>query len=131
MEPFIGFALIAGLVMIRHYAARQIARGQGRFVWIYIAPMTLAMIVVVWIAIRMWTTQPLAAIGLGLVSVLTLLLFLRSASQSALDVDAGVTTGELSASYFDYVVWVAVLAPVLLAVLLLLLLVTGGLSTSR
>jgi hypothetical protein len=131
VELLIGIALVVGLVLIRHFAARRIAAGHRRFVWIYVAPMALVMIYLVWIALRMWTTQPLAAIGLGLLVIPTLVLYLRGAKQSAVGVASRDVGGELSASWFDYIVWTAVGAPLVLGVLLLLLLLTGGLGTSR
>lgn len=131
VEPLIGIALLASLVLIRRFAARRIAHGQGRFVWIYVAPMTLAMVFLVWIAVRMWTTQPLAGIGLALLIVPIVVLYLRAAKQSALVVGSRDVSGELSAPWFDYIVWTAVGAPLLLGVLLILLLIAGGLGTSR
>jgi hypothetical protein len=131
VEPWIGFGVLAILAVIRHFAARRIGQGHSRSVWLFFGPTIFLLAYPVWIAVRMWTTQPLGAIGLGLFSVATLLLFIRMASQSAHNPGAYTTTGELSGPAFDYIIWMALGAPLVLVVVLLLLLVAGGLRTSQ
>ncbi len=130
MELLVGFALVASLVAVRHFAARHIARGQGRFAWIYFAPTLLAMVCVIWIAVRMWAIQPLAAIALGLIGVPSLFLFVRVVRRMASDAGAPDMIGNLSPPLFDYIVWMAIGIPFVLVAGLLLLLVTGGLGNS-
>jgi len=85
----------------------------------------------VWIVLGTWSSGPVVAIGLALFLVATLVLLVRMVrgigdGRWALD-----QLGELRGPSFDYIVWMAIGAPMVMVVLLVLLLVTGGLTTGR
>lgn len=130
MEPLAWLVLGAGWLGIMVSAARRRARGPSRWAWVFFAPAAVPLLAGVWIAIHSWADQPLLTVFLGLVFVPSLLLFLRSARQQVSDVLPSDPTWKLSSAQFDYIVWTAIGAPIMLAVLLLSLLVTGGLGTS-
>lgn len=82
MELVVGLGVLASLVALRHFAARRFARGDRRWIWLYFAPTIPVPAYVVWAAIRLWPTSPVATIGLGLVGVVSLLLLLRAVKGS-------------------------------------------------
>jgi hypothetical protein len=125
-----GIALVAALIAVRHLAIRRIARGDGRFVWIYFAPTLLVMAWVIWIAIGLWAVQPLAAIGVAVVGAGSLLLFSRAVGRMASDAGTPGAIGELSPPMFDYIAWTSIGVPLLLFVGLVILLLTGALGKS-
>jgi hypothetical protein len=128
---FVGVALLGTWVGIRHYAARRIAAGQGQFVWLAFAPTTLLMISVLWIAVGLWATHPLMAVGIGLIGVPSLVLFTRGMRRMAADAGNADVAGNLSSSFSDYFIWFGVGVPFVFAALMLLLLVTGDLGNSH
>ena len=63
---------------------------------------------------------------LSAVSLMTLVLLVRMVTRTQV---AGVSSpGELSGPWFDYLIWMALGAPLILAGLLLVLAATGGLN---
>ena len=128
VELFVGGAVIANLVAVRLFAARQIGRGHHRFALVYFAPMLFAMIYIVWIAVGLWAISPLAAMGVGTLGVVSLALLVRLVRGMASGAGNPATLGDLPSPAFDYIVWMAIGAPMVLVVALLLLLVTGGLN---
>ena len=127
----VGVALLGIWIGIRHYAVRRIAAGQGRFVWLAFAPTALLMIYVFWIAVGLWATHPLIAVGIGLLGVMSLVLFTRGMRRMAADAGNADVVGNLSSSFSDYFIWFGVGVPFLFAALLLVLLITGELGSSH
>lgn len=130
MEPAFWIALVAILVAIRIAAARQVAKGRRRFVWLVFAPMLVAQTIVVIVAIRLLATQPLAAMGLSVLVIPSLVFYVRMINRMASDARASEGPGELSSAGFDYIIGVSIGLPFVLVVLLLALLITGGLGGS-
>jgi hypothetical protein len=131
MEPLAGAVRVAGWVAMTVFGARRVARGHRRWAWVFFGPVAIGLLSVVWIAIRSWSGQPVLAIALGLIGIPSLVLFLRSARKQAADVLPEDPTWTLSSAQFDYIVWTAIGLPFLVVLLLLVLLVTGGLSTAQ
>jgi hypothetical protein len=131
VEVLVGVALLGIWIGIRHYAARRIAAGQGRFVWLAFAPMALLMIYVLWIAVGLWATHPLIAVGIGLLGVPTLVLFTRGMRRIAADAGNADVVGNLSSSFSDYFIWFGIGVPFIFAAFLLVLLITGELESSH
>lgn len=128
VEPWIVVAVVAGLIIVRHFAIRRIANGQRRFVWVYFAPTIFVMTYLIWIPVRMWTDQPAAAIALGLLGIPSLLLFVRMLRRMATDAGTSEMIGDLSPPYFDFIVWTAIGVPMLLVIGLIVLAVSGKLG---
>jgi hypothetical protein len=131
VDVLVGVALLGIWIGIRHYAARRIAAGQGRFVWLAFAPTALLMTYVLWIAVGLWATHPLIAVGIGLLGVPSLVLFTRGMRRMATDAGNADVVGNLSSSFSDYFIWFGVGVPFLFAALLLVLLITGELESSH
>jgi hypothetical protein len=131
VEALVGLAIVGIWIGVRLFAARRIAAGQGRFVWLYFAPMLLLMTYVLWISVGLWTTHPLMAVGIGLLGVPSLLLLARGVRQMASDAGNPDAIGNLSSSFVDYFVWFGIGVPFVFVAWLLLLLVTGELGNSR
>ena len=131
VEPLVGVALGAGCLGIWIFAARQVARGRRRFAWVFFAPGLFGLIFAVWIALRSWADQPLTAIVLGLVTVPSLLLFIRMARQRASEVLPSDPTWTLSSAHFDYIVWMAIGLPSIAVIGLMALLIAQALGAFR
>jgi hypothetical protein len=130
VEVVVGVALLGIWIGVRHYAARRIAAGQGRFVWLAFAPTALLMIYVLWIAVGLWATHPLMAVGIGLIGVPSLVLFTRGMRRMAADAGNADVAGNLSSSFSDYFIWFGIGVPFVFAASLLVLLITGELESS-
>jgi len=131
VEWVVGLLVVAAVFAVRQLAIRRVAKGDRRFFWLYFAPTLIIFTYLIWIAIGMWKLQPVLAIGLGLLAVVSLVLLVRMIRGMAMVGPPPESLGELASPSFDYIVWLALGAPMLLVVLLLILLVTGGLTTSR
>jgi hypothetical protein len=131
MEPLVGLALGVGFLGIWIFAARQVARGRRRFAWVFFAPGLFGLIYLVWIAVRSWANQPLVALVLGLVTVPSLLLFIRMARQRASEVLPSDPTWTLSSAHFDYIVWMAIGLPFIAILGLIALLFAQTLGAFR
>ena len=123
VEPLVGLALVAGWLGIWIFAARQVARGRRRFAWVFFAPTLFVLVYAVWIALRSLAVQPTMAIVLGLITVPSLLLFIRMARHRASGVLVSDPTWKLSPAEFDYIVWMAIGIPLLAVIGLILLLI--------
>ncbi len=129
MEWLAGLALVTPVIVVRHLAVRRMVKGDRWFAWVYFAPTLMILGYLVWIAIGLWTTQPVAAIGLGVVGGASLVLFVRVVREMASATRTTETIGELTSPFFDYIIWAAIGAPMVLVALLLALLVTGALGS--
>ena len=130
MEWLVGIAFVAALLVVRWIAIRRIAGGDGRFAWIYFAPTLLVMAWLIWMSIGMWAVQPIAAIGVGILGAVSLLLLSRAIARMASDAGTPDAIGELSPPMFDYIIWLSVGVPLLLIIGLLILLLSGALGKS-
>lgn len=126
-----GLLAVTAVFAVRHLAIRRVAKGDRRFFWLYFAPTLIIFTYLIWIAIGMWKVQPVLSIGIGLVAVVSLVLLARMIRGMATVGPSPESPGDLASPSFDYIVWMALGAPLLLVVLLLILLVTGGLTYSR
>lgn len=81
---FVAF-LIVGVVLLRHYAARQVVARRGGFVWVFAFPMVLGPAVVLWAGVRLLTTGQLFGgliVLFGLAIGLIEIQFFRRASRA-------------------------------------------------
>jgi hypothetical protein len=125
VEWIAGIGLVVTLVVVRRIAARRIAVGDGRFAWIYFEPTLLVMAWMIWIAVGIWAIQPLAAIGMGLASAVSLVLLTRAVGRMVSDAGNVGAIGELSPPLFDYLVWTSIGLPVLAVIGLLVYFLLG------
>jgi hypothetical protein len=118
--------VIVGLVVARLIAARQIAKGHRRFLWVYFAPMLAIAGAGVWAGLTLFGSNPAVGLIFSAASLVTFVLLFRIVMRTQ-PADAS-SPGELSGPWFDYLVWMALGAPFILVALLLVLAVTGGLN---
>jgi hypothetical protein len=81
----LGIAVVALYVLLRHYAARRVAAGQGQFIWLMFVPTLIGAVVITWAGIQMVATVSIAGMLMvvaGAVYLAVLLRFLVRASRS-------------------------------------------------
>jgi hypothetical protein len=62
----IGIAVVLFLGLLRHYARRRVAAGQGEFVWLMFLPTLLGGFVILGAGIQMLTTAPPAGVVMAI-----------------------------------------------------------------
>lgn len=131
MEPIVLAVVGIGLAGLFLWAIRNIAKGRRRFVWLVSAPALAGWIVVVWAASRVWGESPPLAVGLIVIAVPSFFLSVRRIRQQAAEPTAMRERGELSGAQFDYIIWMAIGLPFVLVAMLVVALITGGLSSPK
>ncbi len=104
MELAVFFGLIAVVVVIRLVAARRVAAGDGRFVWLLLLPLLLANAAVIVLGVKAASNSLvlgalMIAIGVGLGAAILRLSSRMSASVSQMPPDGDITaamTGPLA-----------------------------------
>jgi len=124
----IGFAV---LVVLRHVAARRAARGDRRFLWLVFGPTFVYAAIFLLAAAKVFQTEPVAGLLMLAIAVVTATLLVRMVFKEASGSGPAVPEGELSGPAFDFLVWGALGVPLLLAAVLVVMLVTGGLGATR
>jgi hypothetical protein len=85
MPVVVGIALVAFLLLLRHFAIRRVAARQGRFVWLMFVPTLFGSVVILWASIQVFASAPLfgtlMAIG-GVIYLAVLVRFLTLLSRS-------------------------------------------------
>jgi hypothetical protein len=82
---FTGLAVVLVLGLLRHYARRRVAAGQGEFVWLMFLPTLLGGFVILGAGIQMLTTTPAAGVVMaitGSVYLAVLIGFLTRSSRA-------------------------------------------------
>lgn len=78
MEPVIlGVTVVVVLVALRHFAARRVAAGQGRYAWLMFLPMLMGAVVILWAGLQMFMAEPVAGAALTAAGGLYLGIMLR------------------------------------------------------
>lgn len=80
-----GIAVVALLVVIRHFAARRVLARQGQFVWLMFVPTQIGAVVILWAGIQTLATVPIVGalmVIAGAVYLAVVLRFLTRASRS-------------------------------------------------
>jgi hypothetical protein len=81
----LGIAVVALLVVVRHFAARRVLARQGQFVWLMFVPTLIGAVVILWAAIQMLASVPIVGMLMvvaGVVYLAVVLRFLTRASGS-------------------------------------------------
>lgn len=81
----IGLAVVAFLILLRRYAARRVARRDGRFIWLMFIPTLVAGFAILGVGVQMLVTQPLAGVLMaitGSVYIAALIGFLTRSSRA-------------------------------------------------
>jgi hypothetical protein len=101
----------------------------SRFARLIYLPALVGGIVVMWAGIRVaGSSLPVGLIILALGAVTTILVA-RMVLRGPAAAKQQVANGDLTGPYFDYIMWVALGVPMLLVVGLVILAITGGLSS--
>lgn len=131
MEWILVAAALVAVVLVRHFAARRVARGDPRFAWLLFAPTLLVAFAMLWVSVTLLTVQPVLGLFVGVVSVIGAILLVRMVRAMASPSESEAKLGDVSGPAFDYIVWGAIGAPFILVVALIVLLITGGLGDTR
>ena len=96
-EVLAGAVAVVALIAFRHYAAREVAKGRGAFIWAFAFPMVVGPAVIVWAGARLLLSGQLFGgfllvfgAALGMVE----LLFFRRASRAVSMAVPGQDLGE-------------------------------------
>ena len=115
----VGAIAVAAFVCLRIVAARRIASGDGRFVWVVFAPTLVGSMVILWAGASELTTMPVVGAPLALGAVVYLLGSLRFLARAKTGVDHARTPDEVASAVTDpFVEWMT---------LLIVLVLIGGL----
>ena len=65
VEPVVlGVTVVVVLVALRHFAARRVAAGQGRYAWLMFLPMVMGAVVILLAGLQMVPAEPVAGAAL-------------------------------------------------------------------
>jgi hypothetical protein len=131
VEWILGVVALVGLVGVRVVAARRVARGDRRFVWLLFAPTLFFAFAMIWVSVNLLSVQPVAGLFFGAVSVIGAILLARMVRAIATAPRARDEWSLTSGPAEDFLVWGALAVPLLTAVALIVLLITGGLGETR
>lgn len=106
-----GIVIVILLVLVRHFAARRVVTGQGRFVWLMFIPTLLGGVVILWASIQALASAPdfgvLMAVA-GAIYLAVLIRFLmrlsRSVSAAGPAEDLGLAVTEPVVDYMSTMV---------------------------
>jgi hypothetical protein len=89
-------AAVISLVAVRHFAARRVKPGNGRYVWPLFAPMFLVFGVFVWETLTSVGLGPLPVSGLLLgLAIIVMLVMIRHVARMSRAVDAASSQAEV------------------------------------
>lgn len=113
----VGIAVVAALVLLRYFAARRVAARQGQFVWLAFVPTLIGAVVILWTAVQMLATAPVAGVvimvagGIYLAVALRFLTRLsRSITAAGPQDDIGAAMTEPLADYMSTMVGLLLIA---------------------
>jgi hypothetical protein len=95
---FVGVAIVALLVLLRHAAARRVSARDSRFVPFMFAPTILGATMILWAAMQVISTSPPIGLLLGLAGIAYVGLLARTARRMQRSVDSTPPGGDVSAA---------------------------------
>ena len=95
-EAIVAIAVVAFFVLLRHFAARRVLAGHGRFVWLMFLPTLLVSAALLWVPIEMFTTAPLLGALAAIISVIYASLLLRLLIRLNRSVNAAGPQGDIA-----------------------------------
>jgi hypothetical protein len=122
-QPVLIAAVIVLYLVVRHWAARRLMKGDRRGIWILFAPAIGGATVAVLAGVRIATVSPVLGGVVIVVGAVTLTLLVR-----ALLVDPAALTSGVPETWVRYFVWASLGAPIVLALALLAAAITGQLK---
>lgn len=106
-----GIVIVILLVLVRHFAARRVVAGQGRFVWLMFIPTLLGGVVILWASIQALASAPVFGVLMavaGAIYLAVLIRFLmrlsRSVSAAGPEEDLGLAVTEPVVDYMSTMV---------------------------
>ncbi len=133
MEWFAGFAVAVVAVLlvgVRHVGARRVAAGDQRAVWLVFAPTIFFAFVFLFAGLLVTVRSGpigLFMVGLGVVSLVLLIRMARATAKAPTGPD-GVDIDIGDGPWIDYIVWGALLVPLLIGVALVIAVIIDRLS---
>jgi hypothetical protein len=95
---FVGIAVVALLVLLRHIAARRVLARDGRYVWLMFIPMVFGGLAIVWAALQVFNNSPVVGALMMVAGVLYLALIGRFLSRLSRTVTATGPQEDISAA---------------------------------
>ena len=133
LATFIGLGAL--LILVRHLAARRVAGGDGRFVWLVFLPSMLGCAALVVIGAQTAGTTPIIGIAGVVVGLVFVVAMIKTFATMSARISALPTGGDITEAVTDPLANFALLWGVLLAVLALVavivLIVWGVLQVGR
>ena len=120
MEPrlILAIAGVAYFVAVL-WAARRSARGDSRFTGLVYVPVLLGGLVGIWAGISVASSNLAFGLVLVLTGAITVVLLVRAWRAAPASPISHAHAGGMPESWVDYLIWTAIGAPIVLAVLLL------------
>ena len=97
----VGAVAVVAFVCLRIVAARRVAAGDGRFVWVVFAPTLVGCVAILWAAASDLTTMPLVGVPLAAGAVIYLSSSVRFLTRTMTGVDHARTPDEIAAAVTD------------------------------
>jgi hypothetical protein len=120
---------LVAMVAAQMFALRRVRGGSGRWIYLGLAPAALPIVIAFWPEADEWSRSPLLAtvdLLVGVVTLSLLVLLARKIETTPVSDFLAKPPREL----FDFFVWAALGAPLVLGALLLVMLVSGQLTKS-
>ena len=129
MEPYL-IIVLATLVLwvARRFAARQMARGRAQYIWLFFAPTLIGNIAIMGVGLYVTTKAVVVGVAIAVVSAVTFALQVRMLRRQAVATPAELSTGDISPEALNYILWMAVGLPMLLAIGIVILALSGALN---
>ena len=133
LATFIGLGAL--LMLVRHLAARRVARGDGRFVWLVFLPSMVGFAALVVIGAQTTGTSPIAGIAMASIGLVFVVAMIKTFATMSARISALPPRGDITEALTDPLANFALLWGVLLVVLALVavivLIVWGALQVGR
>lgn len=84
----LGIAVVALLVVVRHFAARRVLARQGQFVWLLFAPNLIGAVVILWAGIQTSASVPILGVLMVTLGVVYLALVMRFLTRTSRSINA-------------------------------------------
>ena len=133
LATFIGLGAL--LMLVRHLAARRVARGDGRFVWLVFLPSMVGFAALVVIGAQTTGTSPIAGIAMASIGLVFVVAMIKTFATMSARISAmhpgGDITPALTGPLANFALLWGVLLAVLALVAVIVLVVWGVLQVGR
>jgi hypothetical protein len=129
MEPYLIIAVATmALWVARRFALRQMARGRTQYIWLFFAPTLVWSFAVIGVGLYVTTKASVVGVAIAVLGAVTFALQVRMLRHQTMSTPAELSTGDISPEAIDYIIWMAVGLPMVFAIGLVILGLSGALS---